>query len=181
MKSKGLSNIIFISLSAALTAICAYISIPAVIPFTMQTFAVFFALNFLGAKRGTLCILLYVAIGAIGLPVYSNGGAGIGVLFGATGGYMMGWVLAGLAMWLLERLIGRAVWAQAVSMLIGLTISYICGATYFMLVYVDADGTSGIWQVLLTCIVPFIIPDLIKLALALFLGIRLRKILSKVQ
>lgn len=178
MKNDRLRDLIFISLSAALTVICAYISIPLTVPITMQTFAVFFALNFLGARRGTLCALLYLSLGAIGLPVYSNGGAGIGVLFGATGGYMIGWVIAGLVMWLLEQLIGRALWAQGVSMLTGLTISYICGTAYFAFVYADIEG---LWQVLSVCVIPFIIPDLIKLALALFLGTRMKKILSRVQ
>lgn len=73
---------IFIALFAVLIAVCSWISVPAVVPFTMQTFGVFFALNFLGGKKGILSILIYLMMGIIGLPVFSNGTAGIGVIMG---------------------------------------------------------------------------------------------------
>lgn len=161
---------------AVLMAICSWISIPTVIPFTMQTFAVYLALNFLGGKKGTVAVCIYLLIGLIGLPVFSNFTSGIGVLLGAAGGYMMGWILSGLVMWALEKLLGRKVWAQAVSMLTGLMVCYVAGTVWYVLVYGKNMETAGIRTALFLCVIPFIIPDLIKLGMALWLSQRLRKI-----
>ena len=169
--------IVLIGLFAVLMAICSWISIPTVIPFTMQTFAVFLTLNFLGGKKGTVSVCIYLLLGLIGLPVYANFTSGIGILMGTTGGYMIGWILSGLVMWLMEKLIGRKLWAQAVSMLIGLIICYIAGTAWFTVVYAQSAGPVGLWTALLWCVVPFIIPDLVKLALALWLNQRLGKIM----
>lgn len=169
-------DIIFIALCAVLMAVCAWISIPTLIPFTMQTFAVFFTLSFLGGKKGTLSVCIYLLLGSIGLPVYANGTAGIGVIMGTTGGYMIGWIFSGFAMWLLEKLIGKRIWAQAVSMLAGLVICYAMGTAWFMVVYARTIGEVGLWAALGWCVIPFIIPDLAKLGLALWLSQRLQKI-----
>ena len=84
----------YISLSAAVIAVCAWITVPFTVPFTMQTFAVFLAVLLFGSARGMLSILLYIALGAVGLPVFSSFGGGIGVLIGPTGGYIIGFLAA---------------------------------------------------------------------------------------
>uniref|UniRef100_UPI004057CACA biotin transporter BioY n=1 Tax=Agathobacter sp. TaxID=2021311 RepID=UPI004057CACA len=94
-------NIVFIALFAVMIAVCSWISIPTAIPFTMQTFAVFLTLNFLGGKKGTVSVCIYLLLGLIGLPVYANFTSGIGMLMGTTGGYMIGWIFSGLVMWFL--------------------------------------------------------------------------------
>lgn len=169
-------DIVFIALFAVLIAVCSWISIPTVIPFTMQTFAVYLTLNFLGAKKGTVSVCIYLLLGLIGLPVFANFTSGIGMLFGTTGGYMIGWILSGLVMGILEKLIGRKLWAQAISMLMGLSVCYIAGTAWFMIVYAQNTGTIGLWTALLWCVIPFIIPDLAKLGLALWFSQRLEKI-----
>lgn len=94
---------------AALIAVCAIL--PAIkvgaglVPITLQTFAVLLAGAVLGARRGFLAVLLYVVVGAAGLPVYSGGAGGLGVLAGPTGGYLVGFPLAALLCgFLVERL-----------------------------------------------------------------------------
>lgn len=169
-------DIVFIALFAVLMAVCSWISIPTAIPFTMQTFAVYLALNFLGGKKGTASVCIYLLLGLIGLPVFANGMAGMGVIMGTTGGYMIGWIFSGLVMWLLEKLLGRKLWAQAASMLVGLVVCYIAGTAWFMVVYAQNTGPVGLWTALLWCVIPFIIPDLAKLGLALWLSQRLKKI-----
>ena len=169
-------NIVYIALFAVLIAVCSWISIPTAIPFTMQTFAVFLALNFLGGKNGTAVVCVYLLLGIIGLPVYANGTTGIGMILGNTGGYMIGWIFSGLTMWLLEKLLGKKLWAQAVSMLVGLPVCYALGTAWFMVVYARTAGAVGLWAALGWCVVPFIIPDLVKLGLALWMSQRLRKI-----
>ena len=84
----------YISLAAVLIAVCAWIVVPAAVPFTMQTFAVYLILDLLGAKRGAVCLVVYLAMGCIGLPVFSGGSSGFGILLGNTGGYMIGWLMS---------------------------------------------------------------------------------------
>lgn len=171
-------DIVYISLFAVLMAVCSYIAIPTAIPFTMQTFAVYFALNFLGAKKGILSVCVYLLLGALGLPVFANGTSGIGMIMGVTGGYMIGWIFSGFAMWILEKLIGRKLWAQALSMLIGLLICYITGTAWYMIVYAHTQGSIGLWTALVWCVFPFVIPDVVKLGLALWLSRRLSRIIK---
>lgn len=178
-KSKT-NDIVFIALFAVLIVVCSWISVPSVIPFTMQTFAVYLTLNYLGAKRGTASIFIYLCLGLIGIPVFSNFNSGIGALFGVTGGYMLGWLLSGLVMWFFEKLLGRKIWAQALSMLVGLLVCYVAGTAWFMAVYAQNTGIIGVWSVLIWCVIPFVVPDLLKLGLALWLSQRLKKITKAV-
>ncbi|WP_375001015.1 biotin transporter BioY [Aeromicrobium sp. CTD01-1L150] len=103
------TDIALIAAFAALIAVCALL--PAIhvgaglVPITLQTFGVLLAGAVLGAKRGFLAVLLYVVVGAAGLPVFSGGKAGLGVLTGPTGGYIVGFALAALLCgFLVERL-----------------------------------------------------------------------------
>ena len=93
-------DLVYIALGAVLISICSWISIPTTVPFTMQTFAVFFVLSALGGKRGTVAIIVYILLGAVGIPVFSNFTSGIGILLGNTGGYIVGFVFMGLVYWL---------------------------------------------------------------------------------
>lgn len=173
---KATRDMVFIAMFAVMMAVCAWISIPGPVPFTMQTFAVFLALNYLGAKKGLVSILLYLTMGAIGLPVFAGFHGGIERLLGMTGGYMLGWILSGLVMWLFERLSGRRLWVQAVAMLTGLLVCYGAGTAWFVVVYSKVNAPIGILSALLMCVIPFIVPDCLKLALALWLSRRLEKI-----
>ena len=87
----------YIALFAVLMAVCSWISIPAVVPFTLQTFGVFVAVSVLGGKRGTLAVVLYLLMGIVGLPVFAGFSGGLGVLLGSTGGYIIGFVFTALA------------------------------------------------------------------------------------
>ena len=93
----------YIGLFAVVITICSWISIPTVVPFTLQTFAVFLAVAVLGGKRGTLSVIVYVLLGAVGLPVFSGFKGGIGVLLNTTGGYIIGFIFSALLMWPLKR------------------------------------------------------------------------------
>ena len=82
-------DIVYIAVFAVIMAICSWISIPAAVPFTLQTFGVFIAVGVLGGKRGSLSVLVFILLGAIGIPVFANFSGGIGVLAGPTGGYII--------------------------------------------------------------------------------------------
>ena len=161
-----------IALFAALMAICSWISIPTTVPFTLQTMGVFLAVGLLGGFRGTLAVVVYVLLGAIGLPVFSNFTSGLG---NTSSGYVVGFVFSALLMWAMEKLLGRSLPVLAVSMVLGLIVCYLFGTVWFMAVYTNTKGAVALGTVLGWCVFPFIIPDLVKIAAALMLSRRLRK------
>lgn len=171
-------DLVYMALGAVLIAVCSWISIPATIPFTMQTFAVFFVLSLLGGKRGTMAIIVYVLLGAVGIPVFSQFTAGIGVLLGNTGGYIIGFVFAGLVYRIIISRSGKKLWTEILAMVIGLAVVYAFGTAWFMIVYTRANGAVGLAAVLGWCVIPFIIPDLVKLGLAVTLARRLSPVLK---
>ncbi len=157
------------ALFAALMAVCAWISIPTPwdVSFTMQTFAIFAAFGLLGGKRGTIALAVYLVLGAVGLPVFSNFRGGVGVLLGTTGGYIMGFVLSALAYWLLTAWLGEKFWVQLLAMVLGCVLCYGAGTAWYMAVYTQTKGAVALGTVLGWCVVPYLIPDAVKIALAL--------------
>lgn len=168
-------DIVYMSVFTAMISICSWISIPASIPFTLQTMGVFTTVGLLGGKRGTLTVLTYILLGAIGIPVFAGFTGGISVLLGTTGGYIMGFLLSALLMWGIETIMGRNQIVLAFSMVAGLIVCYVFGTAWFMLIYTQHSGVIGLSTVLGLCVIPFIIPDLIKIGVALFLTNRLKK------
>lgn len=171
-------DMVYIAVFAVLMAICSWISIPTVVPFTLQTFAVFLAVGVLGGKRGSMAVLIYILLGAVGIPVFAGFQGGIGVIVGNTGGYIIGFIFSALVMWAMEKLLGKKTWVLALSMVLGLIVCYAIGTVWFMVVYAKNSGPVGLATVLGWCVIPFIVPDLIKIALALLLSKRLAKIIK---
>ena len=156
------------ALFAGVMAVCAWLAVPiSDIGFTMQTFGIFLALGLLGGKWGTVSIGLYLLLGLVGLPVFSGFRGGPGMLLGVTGGYLWGFLLSGLVYWALER------FGKLGAMMVGLLICYACGTLWFL------QYSGGGWAlVLLRCVVPYVIPDGIKIALAWSLSKRLSRHIS---
>ena len=123
-KKLRIVDMAYIALFAALMAVCSWISIPATVPFTLQTFGVFCAVGLLGGKRGTIAVLVYILLGAVGLPVFSGFKGGFGCLLGTTGGYILGFLLSALVMWAMEKLPGRRGVILTLSMVAGLVVCY---------------------------------------------------------
>lgn len=168
-------DIVYMSVFTAMISICSWISIPSSIPFTLQTMGVFTTVGLLGGKRGTLTVLTYILLGAIGIPVFAGLTGGVSVLLGTTGGYIIGFLLSALLMWGIETIMGRNQIVLAFSMVAGLIVCYVFGTAWFMLIYTQHSGVIGLSTVLGLCVIPFIIPDLIKIGVALFLTNRLKK------
>ena len=175
MKVKDLTRM---ALCVALMAVCAWITIPSAVPFTLQTFAVFMTLGPLGGRNGTLSILAYLLLGAVGVPVFSGFKGGLGALAGSTGGYLVGFLGTGLIYWLLTACAGEKLWVKAVGMVLGLLATYALGTAWFQTVSVRAGKEVTTAMVLGWCVWPFIVPDLIKLAMGLFVSDRLKKRLA---
>lgn len=159
----------YIAMFAVVMAVCAWISIPAAVPFTLQTLGVFLAVGMLGGKRGTLAVLIYLLLGAVGMPVFAGFNGGLGYMLGSTGGYIVGFALSALTMWGFEAMLGRKTWVLAVSMVLGLAVCYAFGTAWFMVVYAKNTGAIGLMTALGWCVIPYIVPDLVKIALALLL------------
>ena len=168
-------DMVYIALFACLMAICAWISIPGQIPFTLQTMGVFLAVGLLGGKRGTIAVLVYILMGAVGLPVFSGFAGGLGKLLGMTGGYIVGFLVSALLMWAMEALFGSKKWVLPVSMVVGLFACYAFGTAWFMVVYISSKGAITLGAVLGMCVIPYIIPDAVKIAVALLLTKALKR------
>ncbi len=170
-------DIAYIAVFTALIAVCAWIAIPTPvqIDFTLQTLGVFLAVGVLGGKRGTLAVLAYLLLGAVGAPVFSGFSGGLGALVSPSGGYLIGFLFSALLMWGMERLLGTKLWMLGLSMALGLLVCYAFGTIWFMIVYPMGGETVGLWTALGWCVFPYVLPDLLKIALALGLSARLRR------
>lgn len=174
MKSKAY-DLVLVALFAALMALCAWVTVPYAVPFTMQTFGVFLALLLLGGKRGTICMAVYLLLGAVGLPVFSGFRGGVGALVGSTGGYLVGFIVSALLMWALSGFARKSRWTLAASMALSLAACYAFGTAWFVIVSVRAGKAMTVGAALSMCVLPYIVPDAAKLWLACVLARRLKK------
>lgn len=170
---------IYVAMFAAVIAVCSQIQLPlGPVPFTLQTLGVFTAAGMLGTKRGVLSTLIYILIGAVGIPVFAGFSGGLGCITGPTGGYIIGFLLTALAVGLMTKLAGRKVWSLVVGMVAGLVLCYAFGTAWFIFV----NGQNGTAMDLATalgyCVIPFLIPDAAKIAVAVILVNRLDKIVK---
>ena len=173
MKSKTL-DLTLTALFSVILCLCSWLSIPSAVPFTLQTFAVFLTLLVLGGKRGTTAILLYILLGAVGLPVFHSFTGGPGILLSPSGGYITGFLLTALTYWLITKKAGEKLWVKALALLTGLLLCYLTGCIQFALV-----SEVSVKAAFSACVLPFILPDTVKLILSLLLSNKLGKI-SKV-
>lgn len=166
-------NMALCGLFAALMALCAWLCIPvADVSFTLQTFAVALTLLLLEGKRGTVAVFVYLLLGTVGLPVFTGFQGGMGALLGVTGGYIAGFLVWALLYWLVTAL---APHQRLLAMVLGLVSCYAFGSFWFCRVYLAAGGAMSLGLVLLKCVVPYLLPDAVKLGLAFLLSSRLKR------
>ena len=176
ISSERTKSVILCALFVALIAICSWISVPSAVPFTLQTFAVFLTAGLLGTKRSIITIVCYILIGSIGVPVFANFQAGFGVVTGPLGGYIIGFIFTAL----ITGKFGSKTIPAAVGMVLGLIACYAFGTVWFTYIYTGALTGAGLVSSLSMCVIPFIIPDIIKITLAVILTQRLKKHINKV-
>lgn len=170
MKNKSIYNLMLSALFSALTVICAWITIPTAVPFTMQTFAVFLTAQLLPLKYSLLSVAVYIALGAVGLPVFSGFQGGVGVLFGPTGGYILGFIFIILATGLAEKFYNDGKIVRFFSMITGLVFCYLFGTLWFMFV-----SKTNFISALLICVIPYIVFDIAKMILSFILYKKLKR------
>lgn len=169
-QSKGkvtTADIAIIALSAALIAVCSWISVPTAVPFTLQTFAVFTVAGLFGMKRGTLAVTVYILLGAIGVPVLAGMTGGADKIVGMTGGYILGFLFIAVLTGFVSDRFQRRLLPLGLAMAAGLVLCYAFGTAWFRFLYTRTTGEVGLAAVLNWCVIPFIIPDCAKLACAL--------------
>jgi len=174
-------DITIIAVSAALITVCSWISIPVgPVPVTLQTLAVLAVLLTIGGRRGTIAIAVFLALGAVGVPVFAGFKGGPAAFIGPTGGFLTGFIVSSLLFWLLEKLVfARLMTTPAKRIVFGIVNSlifelvlYTVGLICFITVYAAQTGPVGLGTVLGWCVIPFIIPDLIKIVAASVIGSR---------
>lgn len=167
-------DLAYTALFAVLMTVCAWISVPLPVPFTLQTFAICAAMGVLGGRRSTWAVAVYLLLGAVGLPVFSGFRGGLGALLGTTGGYILGFLAMPLVYWLVTDLLGDRLAVSATAMVLGLAVCYAFGTAWFVVLYTRSSGPITVGAALGMCVLPFVIPDLVKMGLALALSRRLR-------
>ena len=158
-----LRHIALIVLGTAVVALSAQVYIPTLpVPFTGQTFGVLLVGGALGFRRGVLALLLYLAIGAIGLPVFAQGKAGLAIVQGASGGYLVGFVIAAAIVGRLAELgWDRRIGGSIAAMAIGTAVIYAIGVPWL-------KATTGLpWETAVAeGMTKFLLWDAAKLAVA---------------
>ena len=156
-------SIAFVGLAVAIMAVSAWVTVPlGPVPFTLQMFAITFAIVMLSPKECIAAIVLYLALGAIGLPVFSGMSGGIAKLMGPTGGFLWGYIFgvaaaAGL-LYVLRRRMGAA---EIVAGLVFTAIAYFCGWLQLMLVMGISPEAA-----FLAGVAPFVVVDVLKILAA---------------
>lgn len=171
MKKKffTIQELCIIGLTTALICVIAPFSLPMPlgVPMTLQSFIITLMAIILGAKRGATATLIYILLGAFGLPVFSNFTGGWQCLIGPTGGFILSFPIMAYVIGL-----GSSLW---LGILAGTVINFACGIAMFCLV-TECSFTVGFT----TCVLPFIPLTIIKWVLAYIIGINVRKRVTRI-
>lgn len=172
-KKLKIIDLAYIGLSVAILAICAWISIPmGAVPITLQTMGVCIVAGLFGAKRGAIAVFSYLVLGAIGVPVFANFQGGIGYLAGATGGFAVGFLLSAIIIGIVCKKCENKPIFIVISMVVGIVACYGFGCIWFAFVHSNGAAFGAVFA---TCVVPFILPDIIKIAISALLVGKLKK------
>lgn len=160
-----------IAMFAAVTAVLSQITIPlgfTPIPVNLATLSVLIAGGLLGSIKGAISQLVYLLIGAVGIPVFSGFRGGVGILVGPTGGYIIGYVIGAFVVGIIIEKCDRKIPTLVGAMVAGMIVLYATGTLWFMI-----STKNGLVASLTMCVVPFLIGDAFKIAAATFLVRRL--------
>lgn len=174
-KKQSTSALTAAAMMAAVLCVLGPLSVPVgPVPVAMANFGVSLAAWLLGPRYGALSVAAYLLLGAVGAPVFAGAGAGAAVLFGPTGGYLIGYLAQALiGGWAVERSGGRALWS-GLGLAAGVAVSYAFGTAWFIL-----QMGCTLPYALTVCVLPFIPFDAAKVALASVLGSILRRALHR--
>lgn len=170
-------SMVFMAIFAAILCVIAPYSIKiGPIPITFATFAVYLAGAILGGKRAMISVIVYILLGAVGLPVFSNFNGGFGALFGATGGYLIGYIPLALITGVFSDMKTRRHWTMVIGMIIGTVALYTFGTAWFMIF-----SGANLITALVKCVLPFLIGDSIKMACTAAIAMPLKSRLNAIM
>ncbi|QOJ79050.1 biotin transporter BioY [Infirmifilum lucidum] len=175
----GPLDVALVSLFAALTAVGAYVAIPlpfSPVPVTLQTLFVYLSGLVVGSRRGVLSQLVYLLLGTSGLPVFAGGRGGVGVIFGPTGGYLLGFVAGAYIAGLVAERRPPSFKNFLVASLLATAAIYALGVLQLMRV-----TGIGLEKALLLGAVPFLPGDSAKVLVAVWVALRVRKALPSIR
>lgn len=160
------------ALFAAIISVFSVITIKiGVVPITLSVFAVLLTAVVAGAKVGTAATLVYILIGAVGLPVFSGFRGGISVLAGPTGGYIISYIFMAIIVGAVSNKTNNII-IRLAACVVSVALCYALGTVQYMII-----AQKGLAESLIACVYPFIAVDLVKCAAAVLLGGRLKKLL----
>lgn len=164
-QNDNIRKMVYASMFAAMVAVGAYIKIPvpvSPVPITLQTFFILLAGAMLGARWGTISVIVYLLLGIAGLPVFSGGSSGLGMFFGPTGGYLIGFALGAFVIgYLCDRYGREKIHFNILFMLSGLFVIYSLGVLQLMNI-----ATLSFPEALALGLIPYIPGAILKLLAA---------------
>lgn len=173
MRNEKITNLTLIGLMAAVTCILGPLSIVipiSPVPISFTNLAIYFTVILLGGKKGTICYLVYLLIGFVGVPVFSGFTSGPAKLLGPTGGYLIGFIfMAMISGFFVDKFSGK-IYMYVLGMMLGTIVTYALGTAW--LAY-QANMTFG--QALFAGVIPYIIGDIVKIIIATILGSTIKK------
>lgn len=173
MKKATSKQICLFALLAAVIAVCSQISIklPSGVPLTLQTFGVALAGYVAGRKYGAVPTVVYILLGAVGAPVFSNFTGGVNVLIGLTGGFIFGFIFLSALCGLFSQ---NNYVVSVLGGIIGLALCHILGVIQFKFIY----GCT-LWSAFLSVSLPYIVKDILSIAAAKLLSLKLNKVVNR--
>ena len=163
----------WMALAALMTAVTCVLAPMSIfigeVPITLTNLVIYFSLYLLGWKRGSASVVVYILVGMVGMPVFSGFAGGLGKLVGATGGYIVGFVVMALiAGWVMDHTASRVL--HMGGMILGTLACYALGTAWYCFL-THNPLQAALW----TCVIPFIPFDLAKMVAAAVLGPVLRE------
>ncbi|QIB70319.1 biotin transporter BioY [Aminipila butyrica] len=173
------TKLILCAVFAAITGICSGIIIPlpfTPVPITLATLAVMLTGSLLGSRYGSLSMIVYLLLGAFGAPVFKGYTGGFGNLVGPTGGYLLGYLLTAFLTGLIIEKLNKKnnLYIHAAAMAIGLSTCYLLGTAWFMF-----STNTDLWTALVSCVLPFLLADALKITAGALLTVKLRAALDR--
>lgn len=174
MKSR-INNLTLCALFTAMIAVCAQLTIPFAVPFTMQSFAIYLSLLCIGAKRTAASTLCYLALGFSGVPVFSAFRGGVQILFQISGGFLIGFLLMIGVFALLSRFFPKK--NPVVCLFVSTLPCYALAVVWYVLIFGVKANCFSVSKAFSCCVFPFILPDALKILLAVAVSKKVKKLL----
>ena len=172
-------QMVLIALMTAVTCVLGPLSIPlpfSPVPISLTNFAIFLAIFVLGMKNGTISFIIYLLLGAVGVPVFSSFRGGFQVLAGPTGGYLIGFIFLALIMGFALDHFDRKLVPTIIGMIIGKAVCYTFG-TVWLAKLLSLSFIEG----LMMCVIPYLPGDAAKIIIAAIVGPKLYGATQKIR